>query len=728
MGQDEDLVLEALRPVGDLGEMEMLPGARAVAVALLDERAFEKEQLRPEDLGGREVEEARRRVARKGHERDRDLARNGLPAQSRRADVAGATPGIRGKKPPPDLRGEKAERGDAVVGGERRDAEVTPEKDRLAWSHRLDTRVVSDPFQPLMEREKVAPEGDRVGVRPRHASRHPVEPPLRAPVREPRRVVEVCVREEEVRHGEELRRRTAHVEGQAERREVEPGLPAGRRDAPEGDPGVRPCDQALTRLAPHPGRLPVLYWDRLDDQADGEMALFNYSTRDLTAKIVYYGPGLCGKTTNLRVLHGQLDRAEKGKLLSLATAQERTIYFDLLPVELGNIKGYTVRFQLCTVPGQVFYNETRKIVLRGVDGIVFVVDSQGPMLSHNLESFQNLRDNLREEKVSLETIPIVVQYNKRDLPTSLPIPAVQESLGFGHLPFVEAVASEGKGVVETFRLISKLTFVDLLRRLQKGGPVGSETAAAALAAATAAVPEVASVAAPEPVFAHVEAEPTPEPQPEPAVAVAVAVAGDENLWETSCDHGYPDVDDEPSLDSSLVTEPLFSREAAAIPAAAPPAPEPEPEPGSRMILESDLATTVAIEVAAPLVELPPEPPAPVPLPEEAAAAVLPAEVEAPAAEATPQTMSAPDEVEVQLLEDSLARALRSMSEESARREEVEEHMNRRIAALEEELGSLRHELLESRDREESLKMLTEGLSRRWEALRRLLAEGDAPEA
>ena len=217
------------------------------------------------------------------------------------------------------------------------------------------------------------------------------------------------------------------------------------------------------------------------------MVLFNHSTRELTAKIVYYGPGLCGKTTNLRVLHERLEKGTAGRLLSLATAQDRTIYFDLLPVELGNIKGYTVRFQLCTVPGQVFYNETRKLVLRGVDGLVFVVDSQWSMLSHDLESFQNLKENLREADISLESLPLVIQYNKRDLPGVLSIDALQEALGFQAYPFVEGVAASGGGVVETFKLISKLTFVDLLRRLQRGPSVerdlfGSpEVAAQALA-------------------------------------------------------------------------------------------------------------------------------------------------------------------------------------------------------------------------------------------------------
>ena len=144
-------------------------------------------------------------------------------------------------------------------------------------------------------------------------------------------------------------------------------------------------------------------------------------------------------------------------------------------MELGNIKGYTVRFQLATVPGQVFYNETRKLVLRGVDGVVFVVDSQWSMLSHNLESFHNLKENLKEAGLSLEALPLVIQYNKRDLPGVLGLDALQTSLGFADYPYVEAVASDGRGVVETFKLISKLTFVDLLRRLQKPGGLEPES-------------------------------------------------------------------------------------------------------------------------------------------------------------------------------------------------------------------------------------------------------------
>ena len=173
------------------------------------------------------------------------------------------------------------------------------------------------------------------------------------------------------------------------------------------------------------------------------MVIYNAATRELTAKIVYYGPGLCGKTTNLKVLHDRLEPGTAGKLLNLQTQTDRTIYFDLLPVELGDIKGYKIRFQLATVPGQTAFNETRRVVLKGVDGIVFVADSQWTMLPKNLESWQNLKDNLKSNEISFEKIPVVVQYNKRDLADILAVDAMQEALGLSSYPFVEAVASAG---------------------------------------------------------------------------------------------------------------------------------------------------------------------------------------------------------------------------------------------------------------------------------------------
>ena len=196
------------------------------------------------------------------------------------------------------------------------------------------------------------------------------------------------------------------------------------------------------------------------------MVFFNASTRELTAKIVYYGPGLGGKTTNLKALHERLEPRTAGELVALSTESDRTIYFDLLPVELGDIKGYRIRFQLTTVPGQTAFNETRRVVLKGADGVVFVADSQWTLLPKNLESWQSLKENLAANGLAFETMPIVIQYNKRDLPDILSVDAMEEALGFSAYPQVEAVASEGRGVTETFKLISKLTFLDLLRKLQ----------------------------------------------------------------------------------------------------------------------------------------------------------------------------------------------------------------------------------------------------------------------
>jgi signal recognition particle receptor subunit beta len=253
------------------------------------------------------------------------------------------------------------------------------------------------------------------------------------------------------------------------------------------------------------------------------MVLYNAATKELTAKIVYYGPGLGGKTTNLQLLHDRLDPHTVGKLVTLSTQTDRTIYFDLLPVELGEIKGYKIRFQLATVPGQTAFNETRKVVLRGADGIVFVVDSRWALLPKNLESWQNLKDNLAGNGASFEKIPIVVQYNKRDLADVLSVDAMQEALGLSSYPFVEAVASAGRGITETFKLVSKLTFVDLMRRLQGRRP--EDAAAAQARPALALVPppvEAAPSATPraaQPPAPRVEeasgsgAAPAPAPEP-----------------------------------------------------------------------------------------------------------------------------------------------------------------------------------------------------------------------
>ena len=202
------------------------------------------------------------------------------------------------------------------------------------------------------------------------------------------------------------------------------------------------------------------------------MVLFNHATREMTAKIVYYGPGLCGKTTNLMVIFDKLDPKSKGKMLSLATKTDRTLFFDLLPVDIGKVGPFNLKIQLYTVPGQVFYNETRKLVLRGADSVVFVADSQPAMVDANRESFANLIENLEENQIDPNDTPIVIQYNKRDLPGVLPVEQLQEALAFEGYPYTEASAIKGQGVMETFKLISKITAKHLFGRLKGGKTEG----------------------------------------------------------------------------------------------------------------------------------------------------------------------------------------------------------------------------------------------------------------
>ena len=191
------------------------------------------------------------------------------------------------------------------------------------------------------------------------------------------------------------------------------------------------------------------------------MALVNHQTREINAKIVYYGPGLCGKTTNIHMIYHRIAPGQRGKLISLATETDRTLFFDFLPVELGTIKNYKVRFHLYTVPGQVFYNATRKLVLKGADGVIFVADSQRAMLDANLESITNLRDNFNEQGIDLSDFPMVIQYNKRDLPDILPVEELNAAMNPRFVSFYEAVATTGDGVLKTFTAISKLVLQDM---------------------------------------------------------------------------------------------------------------------------------------------------------------------------------------------------------------------------------------------------------------------------
>jgi hypothetical protein len=195
------------------------------------------------------------------------------------------------------------------------------------------------------------------------------------------------------------------------------------------------------------------------------MSLFNYSTKELTIKIVYYGPGLSGKTTNLQYLHSVLNHERRGKLLSLATEADRTLFFDFLPVDLGKIRDFTVRFQLYTVPGQVRYNATRKLVLKGADAIIFVADSQREIREQNIESLKNMRENLIANNINPDDIPIILQYNKRDLPNILSIDELNKDLnGDRKYEYFESIAIDGVGVEDSFQRITKLTIKDIEKK------------------------------------------------------------------------------------------------------------------------------------------------------------------------------------------------------------------------------------------------------------------------
>jgi len=237
------------------------------------------------------------------------------------------------------------------------------------------------------------------------------------------------------------------------------------------------------------------------------MVFFNYSTMQMAAKVVYYGPGLCGKTTNLQWVYDHTSNDSRGEMVSLATETDRTLFFDLLPIDVGSIAGFSTRIQLYTVPGQVFYNTTRKLVLKGVDGVVFVADSQRPMVQANIESFQNLEENLAEMGLSLDTVPVVLQFNKRDLPSICTVEEMNESLNRGNWPFCEASALNGNGVLDTLKMISKATLMALKKRLTKGRP---ETTTPAVKRPAAQAPPA------RPGFAPPPARPAGAPLPPPS--------------------------------------------------------------------------------------------------------------------------------------------------------------------------------------------------------------------
>ena len=264
------------------------------------------------------------------------------------------------------------------------------------------------------------------------------------------------------------------------------------------------------------------------------MVSINYAFREISCKIVFYGPGLSGKTTNLQYVHQKVPGKTKGELISLATDADRTLYFDFLPINLGAIQGFATKFQLYTVPGQVYYNATRKLVLRGVDGVVFVADSQRAKMDENIESLNNLYDNLKEYGFATGELPVVIQYNKRDLPEVMSIEELQATLNPQGFPYFEASAVNGTGVFDTLKMVIKLVLDKARSRSELSAQSASPTAPAATApaatapAATAPAATVAPTATAAPVVQgpaapQVPAPPAPAPEVQPASPQPVGV-------------------------------------------------------------------------------------------------------------------------------------------------------------------------------------------------------------
>jgi len=252
------------------------------------------------------------------------------------------------------------------------------------------------------------------------------------------------------------------------------------------------------------------------------MVSINYATREVNCKIVYYGPGLSGKTTNLIYVHEKVPSSTKGKLISLATEADRTLYFDFLPINIGQINGFTAKFQLYTVPGQVYYNATRKLVLRGVDGLVFVADSQADKMDENIESLTNLKENLAEYGYDYRDLPIVIQYNKRDLPGALSVEELEAKLNPDKWKCFEAEAVNGSGVFDTLKMIIKL----VLAKAQDPSKAKSQTLNTAKPETPATAPaEAVTKPAPEKSSEPRKTAPIDEPQPVAVTASADNTSG-----------------------------------------------------------------------------------------------------------------------------------------------------------------------------------------------------------
>ncbi len=349
------------------------------------------------------------------------------------------------------------------------------------------------------------------------------------------------------------------------------------------------------------------------------MVLVSYSGKEINAKIVFYGPGLCGKTTNLEYIYGSIPSGNRGKMVSMKTKTERTLFFDFLPLNLGELAGFKTRFLLYTVPGQVYYNATRKLVLKGVDAVIFVADSQRGKMDENIESFQNLRDNLSEHGLSLGEIPYVLQYNKRDLPDVHPLEDLERALNTEGVPSFEATATTGDGVFDTFKACSKLLLAKLSREIGAAvvdrGATGTTAAAAARAAAAAEAPPPAPAVEPEPQPEPKAPEPPPAPlEPTKQIRVgeqpaAAPTSKSRGLWRWfRKDEERLAAESAPEPEPTPAAEPVLERTPPPEPLSEP-APPPAPEP----VLESPPAPAPE-----PIIESPPAP-APEPVREPPAA-------------------------------------------------------------------------------------------------------------
>jgi len=316
------------------------------------------------------------------------------------------------------------------------------------------------------------------------------------------------------------------------------------------------------------------------------MVSINYATREVSCKIVYYGPGLSGKTTNLQYVHHKVPNNTKGKLISLATDADRTLYFDFLPINIGTINGFAAKFQLYTVPGQVYYNATRKLVLRGVDGLVFVADSQPDKMDENIESLNNLKENLAEYGYNLDEIPIVIQYNKQDLPNVMRAGEMSQALNAPGWPEFEASATEGFGVFDTLKCILKL----VLDKAKAGGTAPTPSQAGSKPEQPAATPVTEpqptagppSPAAPSPSRQTVEPEPRESADPDqtrPSEPTSIPAAAREVTPEPVTDVR------EPVLQASG-SKPQVEPERPA----QQPSSQPEPQPESQPELRREPAT------------------------------------------------------------------------------------------------------------------------------------------